>query len=382
MKHNGRNERLKRAYAQYLKDARRLGEAAIDAALAAIERFEVYTNRRDFAGFHIEYASGFKDDLAKQLNGRTRKPLSVQTQLHTLAALRSFFTWLADQRGFRRRIRHSDADYFSLSLKQTAIARAAREIEGPTIEQVRHVIEQMPAQTDIERRNRALIALAVLTGARDDALASLRLKHVDVAQRRVLQDAREVRTKASKTMETWFFPVGDDFVRILEDWVEFLRVQRHWGLDDPVFPKTRVTVGQGNRFEPVGLARGCWSSATPIRVIFRNAFTAAGLPYFNPHSIRKTLARFGQERCKSPEQFKAWSQNLGHEKVLTTFTSYGQVDRLRQRDIILELSRPPNEGNPNLEGLLREALEITQARAAEYRELNRSDRSDARIRPN
>ena len=31
-----------------------------------------------------------------------------------------------------------------------------------------------------------------------------------------------------------------------------------------------------------------WSSAGPIRRIFKVAFTAAGLPYFNPHSFRKT----------------------------------------------------------------------------------------------
>jgi len=43
------------------------------------------------------------------------------------------------------------------------------------------------------------------------------------------------------------------------------------------------------------------------------------LPYFNPHSFRNTLVRLGQEICRSPEEFKSWSQNLGHEKVLTTF---------------------------------------------------------------
>jgi integrase len=365
MKHNGRNERLKRAYSRYLKDARRQGAAAIDAALAAIERFEVYTIRRDFAAFHIEQASAFKDDLAEQLNRRTKKRLSFQTQLQTLAALRSFFTWLADQPGFRRRIRHSDANYFSLSLKQTAVARAIREIEGPTVEQVRHVIDQMPVETDVEKRNRALMAFALLTGARDDALASLRLKHVDVAQRRVLQDARDVRTKASKTIEAWFFPVGDDFIGIVEGWIEYLHLKRHWGLEDPLFPKTRVAVGQGNRFESVGLERACWSNATSIRAIFRNAFTSAGLPYFNPHSLRKTLARLRQERCRTPEEFKAWSQNLGHEKVLTTFTSYGQVDRLRQRDIISALSCPATGANLNLEGLLRQALQITTAQAAD-----------------
>jgi hypothetical protein len=58
------------------------------------------------------------------------------------------------------------------------------------------------------------------------------------------------------------------------------------------------------------------------------------LAYFNPHSLRKTLARLGEQTCRTPEEFKAWSQNLGHEQVLTTFTSYGAVRGDRQGDII------------------------------------------------
>jgi len=83
-----------------------------------------------------------------------------------------------------------------------------------------------------------------------------------------------------------------------------------------------------------GLARDHWSSASPIRTIFREAFVKAGLPYFNPHSFRNTLARRGQELCQSPEEYKAWSQNLGHEKVLTTFMNYGVVERCRQGEIL------------------------------------------------
>jgi hypothetical protein len=40
---------------------------------------------------------------------------------------------------------------------------------------------------------------------------------------------------------------------------------------------------------------------------------------------------------KSPEEYKAWSQNLGHENVLTTFSSYGDVARHRQAEIIRAL---------------------------------------------
>lgn len=78
------------------------------------------------------------------------------------------------------------------------------------------------------------------------------------------------------------------------------------------------------RFAVAGLVRNFWSNAGPIRAIFREAFAAAGLPYLNPHSIRKTLAQLGERICNGPEEFEAWSQTLGHDHVATTFSSYGQ----------------------------------------------------------
>jgi integrase/recombinase XerC len=113
------------------------------------------------------------------------------------------------------------------------------------------------------------------------------------------------------------------------------------GNDDPLslrhaFPwgrlaslKSQVWIGR------TGTARRLFA-----RYIFRDAFVGAGLPYFNPHSLRNTLVRLGQDLCKSPEEFKAWSQNLGHEKVLTTFTSYGAIARDRQGEILRSLATP------------------------------------------
>ena len=73
------------------------------------------------------------------------------------------------------------------------------------------------------------------------------------------------------------------------------------------------------------------------RAVFKEAFTKAGLPYFNPHSFRSTIVQLGQLKCKTPEAFKAWSQNLGHESVLTTLYSYGEVGKQRQSDILKDL---------------------------------------------
>jgi hypothetical protein len=40
----------------------------------------------------------------------------------------------------------------------------------------------------------------------------------------------------------------------------------------------------------------------PIRTIFKEAFAAIGLPYFNPHCFSKMLALLGGELRKAPEQ--------------------------------------------------------------------------------
>jgi integrase len=124
---------------------------------------------------------------------------------------------------------------------------------------------------------------------------------------------------------------------IFDSWVNYLRHEKLWGNNDPLFPATLVELGDSRQFEAVGLVRRHWSTASPIRTIFRGAFEAAGLPYFNPHSFRNTLVQLGQTLCRTAEQFKAWSQNMGHDGVLTTFLSYGAIAPKRQGQIIQAL---------------------------------------------
>jgi integrase/recombinase XerD len=361
--HSPENERIKRQYFTYLKEAKRYSESSLDGVASALHGFEAYTKYRDFRDFHIGQAVGFKRHLAEQVSCRTKERLSKATLYSTLMALRNFFHWLAGRSGYRSRLSYSDADYFNLSEKETRIAKAHRDQLVPTIGQIEHVIQMMPAKSDIERRNRALIAFALVTGARDSAVASLKLKHIDVAAAKVIQDAREVRTKFSKSFTTVFFPVGDHVQQIVVDWVGHLMKDKLWGPDDPVFPATRVVVGVSRKFEASGLDRKHWSNAAPIRAIFRDAFTRAGLPYFNPHSFRKTLVQLGEKLCQTPEEFKAWSQNLGHEKVLTTFSSYGEVAAERQTEIIRQLAQPIDL-DPQFDEILKQLIRATRRRAA------------------
>ena len=93
---------------------------------------------------------------------------------------------------------------------------------------------------------------------------------------------------------------------------------------------------------------------------FRDAFTEAGLPCFNPHSVRNTFALLGEKVCSSPEQFKAWSQNLGHEKVLTTFSAYGAVAAARQTEIIRELGERTDTDDRQLKELAQQLMRVAR----------------------
>lgn len=76
-----------------------------------------------------------------------------------------------------------------------------------------------------------------------------------------------------------------------------------------------------------------------MREVFRRAFALADLPYYNPQSFRSMLVRHAMTLDLTPEGMKAWSQNLGHADVLTTFTSYGAVPAHRQGELVRALGK-------------------------------------------
>ncbi len=333
-KANAANERIKHEYLAYLVQAKGRDDATIDGVAKSLARFELSTRGKDFKRFHRQQAVAFKAELLAMSSARTGKPLSKATMLSTMRDLKAFFFWLAHLPGFKSHIRYDDADYFNLSEKDVMIARARREQPVPTLAQVQRVLEAMPTGTVLERRDRALVAFTAITGARVNALASFGLGHIDLEAGKVEQDAREVRTKFAKSFPTYFMPIGGTALEVVQDWICELLRDHLWGLADPLFPATQTGLDENGGFIAKGLARHGWASTGPIREIFRRAFNLAGLPYYNPHSFRSMLVRHAMTLDLSPEQMKAWSQNLGHADVLTTFTSYGAVPVHRQGELI------------------------------------------------
>lgn len=333
-KSNEENTRIKRNYAQYLKAARRLDQSTVDKALDAILEFEIHTDFKSFKKFHIEQAVSFMEKLQMKTNKRTGKPLSKATIASISNGAKKFVHWLAGQQGYKSRISYSDAEYFNLNLKDSRIAQHRREIPYPSLEQCMHAFNQMPNESDIEKRNKALFAFLMIATARDGAISSFKLKHIDLVEGSVNQDAREVKTKFSKSFKTYFMPVHDAYTNCFYDWVKHLRETLMFGPEDPIFPKPKMVVGNKGGFQVQGLSRDMYKSANALRLIIGQAFENSGVLKYPPHAFRKTITKWAQGVYTSPEAIKAFSQNLGHESVITTIDSYCPVSNDEQRRLI------------------------------------------------
>ena len=137
--------------------------------------WEEYTDREEFGKLDTEIIKAFKKMLHEKINPVTKQPLTLTTQHHHLLHLHDFYKWLSQQPGYKSKIILSDLAYFRLDRKQTRIALNQPTRRFPTPEIIKQVIHSITTGNEIDRRDRAMMALAFISGARIDALVSLPL---------------------------------------------------------------------------------------------------------------------------------------------------------------------------------------------------------------
>lgn len=323
------NEQVKRRYHHYLEHADGKAESTIKQTMLALGRFEGFTGHADFRTFNEKQAVAFKAYMA-------RRDLAPATILSTIKQVMRFFRWLSMQSGYKTKIRGDAIDFMNLSEKAVRSASAPRDRDYPTLAMIEAAIDLMPDQTAVQKRDRALLALSALTAIRVTAITTLKLKHFDRRRRLIIQMPDEVETKFSKRIDTFLMPVNERFEKIFFEWIEYLELEELFGPGDPIFPKNKMGQDQNWQFKTVGLSRSHWKQSGSVRRIIKGAFEAAGLPPFGPHSFRYMLVAELYRRRVSIPVFKASSQNLGHESVLTTLTSYGKISLDEQGQLIRE----------------------------------------------
>jgi integrase len=144
----------------------------------------------------------------------------------------------------------------------------------------------------------------------------------------ITQDPNKgVKTKFSKWIETVIFPFDDTAVAIVKEWVQFLREDKLFLDVDPLFPATKIEHASVDDFTFVAnsLDKRFWKNTSAARSILKKRFEAAGLEYFSPHSFRHAAVNTALGQCETPADFKAVSQNIGHENLTTTMFDYADL---------------------------------------------------------
>ena len=341
---NDENERIKRRYITWMRKAQGFAESTINGIEKALWLYDDFTGHQSYREFCQRTAVRFKEWLERRTH--RGKPVSDSTTYHHLKHAKAFFTWLAGQPGFKSKISLDAVSYLCLDKKKVKALSAPRLVEYPSLEYVKSLTDSIVIKTEIDRRDRALIAFLLLSAMRDRAVATLPIGCCDPECGRITQDPKVgVETKFGKVMQTYMFRFDDALLGYVAEWHDFLTREKLFGLHDPFFPKSKTELEDGGgcfvskRVEPV-----FWKTTGSIRDILKNRAGKAGLKYYHPHSFRHAAVALSTRAARTPEEMKAVSQNLGHENVATTLTTYGTLEIPRVEAIVRGLDYSDKSG--------------------------------------
>ncbi|MFO0719001.1 MAG: site-specific integrase [Candidatus Paceibacterota bacterium] len=346
------NEVAKRQFFEQLSGARGFSKSSVRSHAEAIGQWEVFTKHEDFSTYDKSKAVAFTEWLSTRPAKTKSGKVGIVTQYNYLRRIKKFFTWLADQPGYKSKITKGDIEYLRLSKADAQIARAGTTKRMPTFDEVKKIIEGIKGSSEIDRRDRALLSFALITGARISAIVSLKMKSFDKELKQVNQNPGDgVKTKNSKRILTTFFPIGwDEPEKYFMEWYEYL-LSRDFRPDDPIFPATEGSFVDGeNSYSKETVGQDAWVGTGAARKIFQKRCRNVGLPYFYPHSLRHLVVNLMSKKRLTEEEKRAISMNLGHENVGTTFGSYGygSMSNESAMQIVKKLKEVGDGGNNTL----------------------------------
>ncbi|MEP5170926.1 MAG: site-specific integrase [Shimia thalassica] len=302
------------------------------AHLVSIRDFERFLAGRSFEKVTPQDAGAYRDHLVKlRVLSKETGGLSNSTVRHRASHLAAFFKWLRGQTGYRR-LSASLPDYLALPRNTSALPLARDQRLFPSMDEAWHMVDLMPGQTIVQRRDRAMVAFAFVCGLRAGALTSLRIKHLNLDRRTVVQDASEMRAKNGKSYCATWFPRTEAFRDVFVYWVQELEALG-FQAEDALFPEIKDLVPRS----PQEFAVSPLATSRALQTAFARASAPLGTSY-TPHSARHTLKALGARLCRTHEERKAWSMNLGHADEQITERHYGKMSAMRSQTIIEALN--------------------------------------------
>ncbi len=218
------------------------------------------------------------------------------TVARKLAAVRGLFDFLVRT----ERVGQNPADLVSSPKREEKLPKVLSD------EQMRGMLEGIPAHTPLELRDRAMLELAYACGLRCEEIVNLDVGSFDF-------DSEQLRVLGKGSKER-LLPVGEPAQRALRRYVER---GRHALATDPREPALLLSKS-GRRLSSSDVTRR-------LALWVREAALAAGV---SPHSLRHS---FATHLLEGGADLRTIQELLGHASISTTQV-YTRVDAARLRD--------------------------------------------------
>ncbi len=235
-------------------------------------------------------------DVRRYAAGLSSAEAAPATVARKLAAIRGLYAYLVRT----ERAGSNPAELVSSPKRSEKLPRVL------STEQMRTLLERIPARTPLELRDRAMLELAYSCGLRCEEIVNLDQDSVDFEGERL-----RVLGKGGKER---LLPVGEPAQRALE---RYLEKGRRALADDPR-ENALFLSKSGRRLSNSDITRrlGLWT---------REAALAAGV---SPHSLRHS---FATHLLEGGADLRTIQELLGHASISTTQV-YTRVDAARLRD--------------------------------------------------
>jgi len=235
-------------------------------------------------------------DIRRYAAGLSSGGAAPATVARKLASIRGLFDFLVRT----ERVGQNPADLVSSPKREEKLPQVL------STEQMRSLLEGIPAHTALELRDRAMFELAYSCGLRCEEIVNLDLDSFDYEE-----DQLRVLGKGSKTR---LLPVGEPARKALE---RYLQRGRRPLADDPR-ERALFLSKSGRRLSNSDVTRR-------LRIWVANVSSIGGV---SPHSLRHS---FATHLLEGGADLRTIQELLGHSSISTTQV-YTRVDAARLRD--------------------------------------------------
>jgi integrase/recombinase XerC len=250
----------------------------IRAYTGDLENFALYVGPRTWRDIDHITIRGFLSHLYE-------KPLSKTSVARSLAAVRSFYRWLA-QEGV---VEQNPAALVSTPKLPKKLPRV------PTMEEMNSVLDgNMPEIAAFPERDRLMLELLYGCGIRNSELVGIDLDHIHLRNEIIL-----IRGKGSKER---FVPFGD-------------AVKAALAVYSPVRQQILAEHRKTTAALLINTRGGRLTSRSVARIIKRIAVARGLSPDVHPHTLRHA---FGTHMLEEGADLRAIQELLGHERLSTT----------------------------------------------------------------